>query len=126
MIELKRRYIECFEFEHPYDPLLDDFEPGMTTAELRPVLERLRDGVVPLLAAIVDERLELDASPLYGEFPVRRAGAARRGLVAALPLEPDAWRLDSTVHPFAVGIAISDLRITTRFDRAYVGTALGR
>ena len=28
VIELKRRYIECFEAEHPYDALLDDFEPG--------------------------------------------------------------------------------------------------
>ena len=28
------------------------------------------------------------------------------------------------MHPFAVGIAISDLRITTRFDPEYVGTAL--
>ena len=31
-VELRRRYAECFEgfdgFEHPYDPLLDDFEPG--------------------------------------------------------------------------------------------------
>ena len=41
-----------------------------------------------------------------------------------MPLEPEAWRLDSTVHPFAIGISISDLRITTRFDPEYVGTAL--
>ena len=28
-IELRRRYSACFpEAEHPYDPLLDDFEPG--------------------------------------------------------------------------------------------------
>src|ERR671925_672701 len=26
---LARRYLECFEFDHPYDPLLDDYEPGM-------------------------------------------------------------------------------------------------
>ena len=32
VVELKRRYVECFEFEHPYDALLDDFEPGMKTA----------------------------------------------------------------------------------------------
>ena len=42
-VELKRRYAECFEgfdgFEHVYDPLLDDFEPGMTTAEVGAVLD---------------------------------------------------------------------------------------
>ena len=35
------RYIACFdgtgEFAHPYDVLLDDYEPGLTTEELRPL-----------------------------------------------------------------------------------------
>jgi carboxypeptidase Taq len=124
VVELKRRYVECFEFEHPYDPLLDDFEPGMTTAELRPVLERLRDGVVPLLEACVAGGATLDDAPLHGEFPPAQQAELARDVAESLPLEPDAWRLDSTVHPFAVGIAISDLRITTRFDPEYVGTAL--
>ena len=32
-VELRHRYVECFEpAEHPYDILLDDFEPGLTTA----------------------------------------------------------------------------------------------
>ena len=40
-IELRHRYVACFEgFEHPYDVLLDDFEPGMTTARLRPLFAR--------------------------------------------------------------------------------------
>ena len=38
-IELRRRYSACFpEADHPYDPLLDDYEPGMRTADLRDVL----------------------------------------------------------------------------------------
>ncbi len=67
---------------------------------------------------------ELDPGPLFGDFPDAAQDALAREVAAALPLEPGAWRLDSTVHPFAVGIAISDLRITTRFDPEYVGTAL--
>ena len=32
-VELKRRYAECFEWDDsPYTPLLDDYEPGMTTS----------------------------------------------------------------------------------------------
>ena len=31
-VYLKLRYAHCFEREDPYDPLLDDFEPGMKTA----------------------------------------------------------------------------------------------
>jgi carboxypeptidase Taq len=124
VIELRRRYIDCFEYEHPYDPLLDDFEPGMKTAELRPVLERLRAEVTDLLAEIVAADVELDDSPLYGEFDPAAQEALAREVASMLPLEPGAWRIDTTVHPFATGIGISDLRITTRFDPSYVGTSL--
>ncbi len=124
VIGLERRYVECFDHDDPYDPLLDDYEPEMKTAELRPVLERLREGTVELLAEIVAAGVEVDSSCLYGEFAVERQAALARTIADRLPLEADAWRLDETVHPFAVGIGISDLRITTRFDPGYVGTAL--
>jgi carboxypeptidase Taq len=125
VVELRRRYVECFApYDHPYDPLLDDYEPGMKTAELRPVLERLREGLRPLLAGIAASDAGPDASPLHGEFePARQLALARRTL-EALPLEGDSWRLDETVHPFMEGIAISDLRITTRFDPGYLASSL--
>ncbi|HST25349.1 MAG TPA: hypothetical protein VLJ76_05120, partial [Gaiellaceae bacterium] len=45
MVELKKRYIECFHpVDEPYDALLDDFEPGMKTAEVRAVFDELRAG----------------------------------------------------------------------------------
>jgi carboxypeptidase Taq len=124
VLDLRRQYIECFEYDHPYDPLLDDFEPGMKTAELRPVLERLREGVVPLLAEIQASGVEVDDSVLHGEFDLDAQAVLAQRVAERLPLETDAWRLDTTVHPFATGIAVSDLRITTRFDPAYVGSSL--
>jgi carboxypeptidase Taq len=124
VIELQHRYVECFEADHPYDPLLDDYEPGMRTAELSPVLAALRDGSLELVGEIAASSAELDDSCLYGEFDLTAQAALARAVVESLPLEPDAWRLDPTVHPFAVGIGISDLRITTRFDPSYIGTAL--
>jgi carboxypeptidase Taq len=124
VVALKRRYIECFEFDHPYDPLLDDFEPGMKLAELRPILERLREGLRPLLAAIEAGDRPVDDSCLYGGFPLDRQRALARRVLTGLPLPEGAWRIDAAVHPFATGIATSDLRITTRFDPAYLGAAL--
>jgi carboxypeptidase Taq len=124
-VELKRRYIECFDdAEHPYDPLLDDFEPQATTAEVRRVLEELRVGLRPLIAEIAEHPDAVDSSCLHGSFPID----AQRGLVsevvADLPLETDNWRLDTAVHPFATAIAPTDLRLTTRYDKSYVGAAL--
>jgi carboxypeptidase Taq len=127
-VELKRRYAECFEgfegFENVYDPLLDDFEPGMSTTEVGAVLARLRDGIRPLAAELADHREAVDDSCLHGHFPLDAQAQLAREVVAELPLEQGAWRLDPTVHPFATSIARSDIRITTRFDESYIGTAL--
>ena len=119
-MELKRRYAECFDgfegFERPYDPLLDDFEPGMSTAEVGAVLEALGDGTRPLVAEIAERGDAVDDSCLHGHFPVDAQAALAREVVADLPLEEGAWRLDPTAHPFATAISPSDIRITTRFD----------
>jgi carboxypeptidase Taq len=126
-IELRRRYIDCFEgfggFEHPYDPLLDDFEPGMSTAELRTILGDLRDAIRPLVVE-VSACEQIDDVCLHGTFPLGAQEALAREVVRGLPLEADTWRLDPTVHPFATAISPGDLRITTRFDPGYIGTAL--
>src|SRR6186713_658943 len=50
---LRRRYVECFDdYDEPYDVLLDDFEPGMKTAEVRAVFDRLKEEQVPFVAAV--------------------------------------------------------------------------
>ncbi len=127
-VELKRRYAECFEgfegFEHPFDPLLDDFEPGLTTPEMAAILAQLRDGVRPLVAAVAERRDAVDDSCLHGRFPLAAQETLAQEIVTGLPLQEGAWRLDPTVHPFATAISPADVRITTRFDEGFVGTAL--
>jgi carboxypeptidase Taq len=126
-IELRRRYIECFEgfegFEHPYDALLDDFEPGMRTARLAEILGALRDAIRPLVVEVA-ARDQVDDACLHGEFALDAQEALAQDVVRGLPLGADTWRLDPTVHPFATAISPGDLRITTRFDPGYIGTAL--
>ena len=50
-LELKHRYVECFpSTDDPYDPLLDDFEEGMQTSEVRRVFDRLEPALRELVA----------------------------------------------------------------------------
>jgi carboxypeptidase Taq len=124
-VELKRRYLECFDdAEHPYDPLLDDFEPQMTTAEIRPVLDQLREGLRPLVAEIAERPDAVDSSCLHGAFPLDAQQRLVQGLVADFPIDQGSWRLDTTVHPFATAISTTDIRLTTRYDETYLGAAL--
>ena len=88
------RYVGCFEgHAHPYDVLLDDFEPGLTTAELRPMFAELREALVPLVAATGDPDQPRNDGVFGGPFtrrgPARRgARAARRGRLRPGPLAP--------------------------------------
>jgi carboxypeptidase Taq len=111
-VELKRRYIECFEWsDSPYTPLLDDFEPGMTTTEVREVFGVLR----PALAELVREAPEVDAHFLHGTFPVDRQRGFAERVLATLGFDQGAWRLDPTVHPFCTSFSNRDVRLTTRY-----------
>ncbi len=113
-IELARRYAACFpESEHPYDALLDRYEPGTTAAEVSALFARVRDGLVPLLSKIA---LRPDPPQFKGGFPVAAQRDLGLEIVTAMGFDPSAWRVDDAVHPFASSPSIGDIRITSRFD----------
>jgi carboxypeptidase Taq len=124
-VELKLRYIACFDgFEDPYDVLLDDYEEGMTSAEVDALFRELRDALVPLIAAVAKRADAVDASMLHGDFPIERQRALVRRIVERLGWDAEGWRLDEAAHPFATTIGPDDVRLTTRFDPSYIGMAL--
>ena len=113
-IELAREYSACFpEAEHPYDPLLDRYEPGTTTAQVRTLFATLRDGLVPLLAEIAARPAP---APLHGSFGVAAQREVGLQIVRAMGFHDSAWRLDDAVHPFASSPSQQDVRVTSRFD----------
>jgi carboxypeptidase Taq len=124
-VELRHRYVECFDdYAHPYDVLLDDFEPELTTAELRPLLADLRDALVPLVAAAGDRDQERNDGALHGSFPADAQRAALLEVLEQIGFDPSSWRLDTTLHPFAAGIGPHDVRLTTKYDEHDLGVAL--
>ena len=113
-IELRRRYIACFpEAERPYDALLDDFEPGMRTAEAEDVLGRLRDGLVPLVEAAGADGD--DALVTGGPFPTAAQRRFVETVLRQVGVDEDRWRLDVAIHPFAATVSPGDVRLTTRY-----------
>jgi len=124
-VELKLRYVECFDgFDDPYDVLLDDYEEGMTSAEVGALFAELRAGLVPLIAAIAERADAVDGSPLHGEFPVEGQRDLVGRVLRQLGWRADGWRIDEAAHPFATSFGPGDVRLTTRYDTAYVGMAL--
>jgi carboxypeptidase Taq len=112
-VELRRRYAECFEVDEPYDALLDDFEPGMKTAEVRAVFERLKEGLVPLIAEASAQ--PIDDSFLRGHFPVPQQKELEQVVLGRFGFREGSWRMDPTEHPFATSLGTSDVRMTSRY-----------
>jgi carboxypeptidase Taq len=123
-VELRHRYAACFEAAHPYDPLLDDFEPGLTTAQLQPLLTELRDLLVPLVAEVGDPDQPANGGAFAGPFEIAEQRAAVLGVLEPLGFVADGFRLDVSAHPFSKPIAFADQRLTTRYDRDDLGPAI--
>jgi carboxypeptidase Taq len=126
-VELARRYADCYEgfpgFSHSYDPLLDEYEPEMTTEEMRRVLRELRVGLVPIVREATENRTPPE-DVFLGEFPADAQRELVRELIGGLPFPEGSWRLDPTEHPFAISIGRGDVRLTTRYDESNLGMAL--
>jgi carboxypeptidase Taq len=113
-VELKRRYIECFEgFDEPYDVLLDDYEPGMKTAEVRVLFDELKAELVPLIAEVGS--VEGDDAFMAGPWPVEAQHAYSLEIIRRFGFDESFARLDLTVHPFAASSGTQDIRLTTRY-----------
>ena len=112
-LELKRQYVECFEWDDsPYTPLLDDFEPFMTTTEVAEIFGTIR----PVLAELVNEAPHVDAPFLDLSYDPDRQREFCNRLLDTLGFEEGSVRLDPTVHPFCTSFSNRDVRLTTRFN----------
>ena len=113
-VDLRKQYVDCFDgIDEPYDILLDDFEPGTTTGEVRQVFEEIKPELIALVAELREE--DIDDSFLQGTFPVDRQVRLAHEVVTLFGFRPDTWRLDPTEHPFASGAGVDDIRITTHY-----------
>ena len=125
MLGLQREAAEHLGYEdHPYDAMLDNFEPGARKVPLEAMFEELKAGSLSLLKSISGALDEDRSSPLHGSFDENLQEEFGRSVVAAFGYDWSRGRLDRTVHPFCVGINPGDVRITTRFDPECLSLAL--
>lgn len=125
MVDYARRTADYLGYtEHPYDALLDTFEPNMTTKQIDALFARLREVTVPLVHKIVERGQVVDAGFLNLEYD--KEGQRKFGLMVAEAFGYDLsrGRLDESPHPFASGFNIGDVRITTRYFSNYLPTAI--
>jgi carboxypeptidase Taq len=117
VVKLKREEAQAVGYrEHPYDALLDEYEPGATAKEIEQVFAGLRAELVSLIAAIGQAKQRPNSDILRRDYPVDLQKVFGTAAAAAIGFDFAAGRLDTTTHPFCSGFGPGDCRITTRWN----------
>lgn len=120
VVALARRTADALGHQgHPYDPMVQVFEPGETAASLGTLFDSLRAGILPIL-----DRARTRPAPrtdfLYRDYDPRLQKQFATKIAHALGYDFDRGRMDTAVHPFEVSFTRNDVRITSRWPRNYV------
>jgi carboxypeptidase Taq len=117
VVKLRREYAEFFQpYNHPYDPLLDVFEPGMKTAEVSAVFDELRPQQIGLIEEIVSKGKTVDNSILRQHFNENKQWDFGIEVIKIIGYDFSRGRQDLTTHPFTIRFGVDDVRITTNLD----------
>lgn len=116
IVDLRRQYARLFApYDHIYDPLLDDFEPGLKTAEVQAIFNTLRSEQVALVHAIARQK-PVDDAFVYLAYEEQAQWDFGVHVITCFGYDWQRGRQDRSVHPFTTSFSTDDVRITTRFE----------
>lgn len=114
LVALKREEAKFLGYkEHPYDALMDEYEPGATVA----MVDELFEGVRVSLQQLLDR---VNASPVITNKTVGKKYDAQKQFDVTIEFlkkmgyDFDAGRQDISEHPFTINFNSRDVRVTTR------------
>lgn len=114
-----KKFAEYYGYkEHPYDALIEDFEPGMTVKELDKFFGELRAEIVPLLKDIKAKQLIDNENIDFINREVSKEKQKNLGefLLNTIRYDKEKGMVAESEHPFTNGVSFNDVRITTNYD----------
>ncbi|HHW11122.1 MAG TPA: carboxypeptidase M32 [Firmicutes bacterium] len=118
LVELQKAKAEALGYKDtPYDALLDNYEPGMTSKDLEELFSELRAELTPLVAQIARSRStkeHLADNPLRQYYAEKGQMDLCRKILDILGFDGNKGRMDKSAHPFTTQIGRHDIRLTIR------------
>jgi carboxypeptidase Taq len=117
LIALKKNECEFIGYKsHPYDALVDEFEPGMTKALLDSIFNKLLPHLNDLFKKIKGTNSAPDYKFLFGHFDSKTQWEMGLKLLKQIGFDFNRGRQDLSIHPFTITTSPDDVRITTRIS----------
>lgn len=109
----------------PYDALLEDYERGMTSAQLKPIFDLLARRQSALAARISESAAAVGEPGWLGQrWDTARQWEFTEQVLRDMGFDFNAGRQDRSAHPFTTNFSIHDVRITTRLTEEDFFSAL--
>jgi carboxypeptidase Taq len=99
----------------PYDALVDEFSPGMTSAEIDAIFTTIGRRLPGLIQEVIDLQARRPPLEITGRYTPSKQRQLAVEVMKAIGFAFDRGRLDESEHPFTGGVP-GDIRITTRFS----------
>jgi carboxypeptidase Taq len=116
IVDLTRKKADFLGYEaHPYDALLDLFEPETATNTVSTFFERLKIPLIALLKKI-ETKPDPEKAFLSLEYPHDKQLAFGKQLLSCMGFDTGFSRLDESSHPMCIPLHPSDVRMTTRIQ----------
>jgi carboxypeptidase Taq len=121
-VDYTQRMAEYYHpYDHVYDPLLDEFEPGMKTAEVQAIFDGIRPRQVELIEAI-SKQPQVDDSVLFKHYPEAQQLEMGVEVIKKFGYDFNRGRIDKVTHPFAATMGYGDNRLTYRVDENFLNS----
>ena len=116
LIRLKIKESKILNFgDHPYDALLDQYEPNSTVAQLDKLFVDVRDELLPLIEKIREAK-KPSVKFMHKTYKKDKQWDFGIYLLRVMGYDFDMGRQDISSHPFTISFSPEDVRVTTRID----------
>ncbi len=118
IVGIERKMADKLGYQkHPYNALLDLYEEGFTVRDADAVYSRLIPETKKMLAKVSAAGVFPSKHPLESvKYQTASMEAVNQAVIEMLKMPADRFRMDVSTHPFTIGIAPDDVRITTRYE----------
>lgn len=118
MVELKKEVAYAYGFtDSPYDALLEEYEKDLRAKRVQTIFNELVVHLTPLISSLRTKTKTWDRNVFHQDFDEKILWDVTMKLIASLGFDLEAGRQDISTHPFTMGVATSDVRLTTRVIR---------
>lgn len=125
LIDLSRQRAEAWGYDSVlYDALLEENEPGGRVVDLKPLFEKLKENLTPLVPLACERSQKNKQQIPQARYSVEKQQQLNERVAKAIGFDMEAGRIDTTIHPFCSGVGAGDCRLTTRYAEDQFLTSL--